>query len=255
MVKFSANLGFLWTDIPLVQAIGRAAAAGFAAVECHWPYDSAPADVAAALAAADLSMLGLNTRKGDVSKGENGVAALAGREDEARRYIDEAIAYAAETKTGNVHVMAGLSDSSKTAENVFVSNLRYAAQAARAHNITILIEPLNHRDVPGYFLQSVEQAADIIQAVGEANVKIMFDCYHIQILQGDIFMRAQRIMPLIGHIQFASVPARAEPDRCELNYPVLLPRLYEAGYDGFIGAEYKPSGPSDDSLGWMAAYG
>ncbi len=254
MVKFSANLGFLWTDRPLPEAIIAAHKAGFQAVECHWPYEFDASQIADILAQTGLPMLGLNTRKGDVANGENGVAALPGRQEEARSYIDEAIVYAAATNTGNVHVMAGRTDKGSQAQQTFSDNLRYATQEAAKHNITILIEPLNHRDAPNYHLQTAEEAADIIEGVGAANLKMMFDCYHLQIMEGDLYIRAKNFMDKIGHIQFASVPERAEPDKCELNYPVLLPRFYDAGYQGYIGAEYKPSGATDDTLGWMAAY-
>lgn len=254
MVKFSANLGFLWTDRPLPEAIVSAGRAGFEAVECHWPYEYDASQIADILAQTGLPMLGLNTRKGDLSKGENGVAALPGREGEARGYIDQAIAYANATGTSNVHVMAGRTDGGDAATKVFCDNLGYAAEAAAKHDITILIEPLNHRDAPNYHLRTVEQAADLIGRVGADNIKIMFDCYHLQIMQGDLYIRAKEFMDQIGHIQFASVPARAEPDKCELNYPILLPRFYEAGYQGYIGAEYKPTSTTDDGLGWMAAY-
>ncbi len=254
MVKFSANLGFLWTDRPLSEAIVSAREAGFEAVECHWPYKYDASQIAVILAQTGLPMLGLNTRKGDLSKGENGVAALPGREGEAREYIDEAIAYAEATGTRNVHVMAGRTDGGEAATKVFCDNLNYAAEVAAKHDITILIEPLNHRDAPDYHLQTVEQAAGLIGRVGADNIKIMFDCYHVQIMQGDLYVRAKDFMDQIGHIQFASVPARAEPDKCELNYPILLPRFYDAGYQGYIGAEYKPTNITEESLGWMAAY-
>ena len=254
MVKFSANLGFLWTDRPLAEAIVSAGKAGFEAVECHWPYEYDAGQIADILAQTGLPMLGLNTRKGDISKGEDGVAALLGREGEARGYIDEAIAYAHATGTRNVHVMAGRTDGGDAATKVFCDNLRYAAETAAKQDITILIEPLNHRDAPDYHLRTVEQAADLISRVGADNIRIMFDCYHLQIMQGDLYIRAKDFMDKIGHIQFASVPARAEPDKCELNYPILLPRFYDAGYQGYIGAEYKPTSTTEDSLGWMAAY-
>ena len=254
MVKFSANLGFLWTDRPLPDAISRAAETGFQAVECHWPYEFDAGLIAERLAQTGLPMLGLNTRKGDLSKGENGVAALPGREEEARSYIDESVRYAQQTGIKNIHVMSGKTDQGTAAKHSFNENLKYASDKAGKHGITILIEPLNHRDAPGYHLQTVEQAAEAIATAGAENIKIMFDCYHLQIMQGDLLTRATTFMQQIGHIQFASVPARAEPDQCELNYPVLLPRFYAAGYTGFIGAEYRPSGHTDDSLGWMRAY-
>ena len=254
MIKWSANLGFLWADRSLPDAIAAAHQAGFDAVECHWPYDYDPQIFADTLSQTGLPMLGLNTRRGDVSKGENGIAALPGREDEARRLIDEALTYAEQIDCRNIHVMAGITEQSQAAEQTFQSNLSYAAQQAEQAGKTILIEPLNHRDVQSYHLQSVEAAARTIDAVGSDRVKIMFDFYHIQILQGDLLNRFKSYLPYIGHVQIAGVPQRAEPDRGEVNYPALLPAIYEAGYTGYVGAEYKPVSDTDSGLGWRSAY-
>ena len=254
MIKWSANLGFLWADRSLPDAIAAAHQAGFDAVECHWPYDYDPQIIADTLSQTGLPMLGLNTRRGDVSKGENGIAALPGREDEARRLIDEALTYAEQIDCRNIHVMAGITEQSQAAEQTFQSNLYYAAQQAEQAGKTILIEPLNHRDVQSYHLQSVEAAARTIDAVGSDRVKIMFDFYHIQILQGDLLNRFKSYLPYIGHVQIAGVPQRAEPDRGEVNYPALLPAIYEAGYTGYVGAEYKPVSDTDSGLGWRSAY-
>jgi hydroxypyruvate isomerase len=179
MTKFSANLGFLWCDRPLPDAIRAAKAAGFDAVECHWPYETSAADVLKALRATGLTMLGLNTRRGDVAAGDNGLAALPSREREARAAIDEALDYAASVRAGNVHVMAGFANG-QDAQQTFVANLCYAATQAASKGITILIEPLNSYDVPGYFLSTTSQAAAIISEVGAANLKLMFDCHPVR---------------------------------------------------------------------------
>lgn len=250
MIKWSANLGFLWADRPLPEAVKSAHQAGFEAVECHWPYEYNPELLADALKQTGLPMLGLNTRRGNISKGENGVAALPGREEEARAYIDEAISYATAIDCQNIHIMAGVSDHSRQAEQTFQANLAYAATQAAQAGKTILIEPLNHRDAPSYHLQSIEVAAQTIDAVGSDRVKIMFDVYHIQILQGDLLNRFKAFLPYIGHVQIASVPERAEPDRGEVHYAALLPAIYDAGYTGYIGAEYKPAIDTDSGLGW-----
>lgn len=254
MIKWSANLGFLWADRALPDAIEAASQAGFDAVECHWPYDHNPQSVADVLRQTGLPMLGLNTRRGDLSKGENGIAALPGREDEVRGYIDEAVSYAAAINCQNIHVMAGITDQSQAAEQTFQANLAYAAQQAEQADKTILIEPLNHHDVPSYHLQSVEAAARTIDAIGSERVKIMFDFYHIQLLQGDLLNRFTSYLSYIGHVQIAGVPDRAEPDHGEVNYPSLLPEIYAAGYDGYVGAEYKPATDTDSGLGWRSVY-
>lgn len=253
MARYSANLGFLWTELALPEAITAAAASGFDAVECHWPYDVPAAETAAALSAAGLTMVGLNTVRGDVKAGDMGLSALTGREPQARAAIDQAVGYAAETGTRNVHVMAGIAEGAK-AKRTFLDNLAYAAERARAHGIGILIEPLNHRDAPGYFLKRSDEAAVLIGELGEPNVRMMFDCYHVQIMEGDLIRRLERHLPLIGHIQIAAVPSRREPDEGEIAYERLIAAIDCMGYSGYIGAEYRPRGTTEQGLGWLAAF-
>ncbi|MCP5081821.1 MAG: TIM barrel protein [Alphaproteobacteria bacterium] len=254
MTKFSANLGFLWTELELPKAILAAHDAGFEAVECHFPYDVPEEDVCKALEATGLPMVGLNTVRGDTEAGEFGLAALPGAEERARAAIDQAIAYAAATGTFNVHVMAGQSASRDGAHEVFVENLRYAADRAAAAGVGILIEPINRRDVPEYFLSNVDQAAKIIEEIGVPNLKMMFDCYHIQIMQGDLTKRLEAHLPLIAHVQIAGVPGRNEPDTGEVAYPWLLGALDDLGYTGFVGAEYVPLDTTQAGLSWLEAY-
>ena len=249
-MKFSANLGFLWTDRPLADAIRAAKSEGFDAVECHWPFDISATQVKAALSETGLAMLCLNTRPGDLEAGEFGLAALPDRTSDARAAIDEALDYAQATDTGAIHVMAG-NCSGTAAHAVFCENLAYACEAAAANEITILIEPLNRHDAPGYFLQTTNQAETIIRDVNQPNLRLMFDCYHVQIMEGDVARRLKDLLPLIGHIQIAGVPDRGPPDRGELDYRVVLRELEAMGYDRPIGAEYKPEGSTEDSLGWL----
>lgn len=251
MAKFSANLGLLWRELALPDAIRAASRAGFDAVECHWPYDVPVDAVRAALAETGLAMLGLNTARGRVEAGENGLAALPGREAEARAAIDQAIDYALAIGALNVHVMAG-SAGGAAARQTFISNLSYACEQAAPHGLTILIEPLNRFDWPGYFLRTTDQAADIIRSVDATNLRLMFDCYHVQITEGDLTRRLRALMPIIGHVQIAGVPDRDAPDRGEVNYCYIVDVLDGLGYDTPIGAEYRPSGSTEESLGWMA---
>jgi hydroxypyruvate isomerase len=251
-MRFSANLGFLWADRPLPDAIRAAAAAGFDAVECHWPYAVPAAEVAAALTETGLPMLGLNTRRGDTDKGENGLAALPGREAEARAAIDEALAYAAAVGARNVHVMAGFAEGPE-AEAAFLANLGHACRAAAPRGIGILIEPLNRYDAPGYFLETTDQAEALIDRLGAPNLKLMFDCYHVQATEGDLTRRLARLLPKIGHIQFASVPDRRPPDRGEVNFAHVFAEIARLGWDIPLGAEYRPQGPTEATLGWLAA--
>lgn len=248
MVKFSANLGFLWTELPLVDAIQRAAEAGFDAVECHWPYDTAPEDVREVLEKTGLPMLGINTVKG--KPGEFGLLALSGREAEARAAIDQAIAYAASIGAHGIHAMSGIA-SGEAARQTFVQNLTYATEKAAPHGITILIEPINSVDVPGYFMHRTADAAEIIAKIGAPNLKMMFDFYHLQIMEGDLTRLVQRLLPIIGHIQFASVPTRGAPDQGELDFSYIFKMLDDLGYDRPLGAEYRPLTTTEASLDWM----
>lgn len=252
MPRFSANLGFLWADLPLPDAIRAAAAAGFDAVECHWPYATPPDQVAAALRDTGLSMLGLNTLRGN--PGENGLSALPGRQPEAQAEIDRALDYAAAIGCNAVHVLAGFAQGPQ-AEAAFRENLNHACRAAAHLGITILIEPLNHYDAPGYFLQHSDQATAIIEGLGHDNLRLMFDCYHLQIMDGDLTRRLQRLLPVIGHIQIASVPDRGTPDHGELDYRHVCAAIDAMGWDRPVGAEYKPTGPTGDSLGWLRLLG
>ena len=244
-MKFSANLGFLWADRPLPDAIHAAHAAGFDAVELHWPYETPAEDVKAALDATGLPILGLNTRRGDVAGGENGLAALPGRIDEARTAIDEAIAYADIVGAGAIHVMCGFG-SGDEAHATFVENLRYACAAT---DKTILIEPLNRHDAPGYFLSTTDQAREITTALDLHNLKLMFDCYHVGRTEGDVMTRLSDLLPLIGHIHFASVPDRGPPDEGELNYKAIFAHIAKLGWTKPLGAEFFP--PNDNTHPWI----
>ena len=248
MIKFSANLGFLWTELTLPDAIHAAKAAGFDAVECHWPYATPAAEIQKALSDTRLTMLGLNTVRGN--PGENGLSALPGRGTEARAAIDQAIEYAQATGTPKIHVMAGFA-SGPEADAIFAENLRYACTAAP--ELTMLIEPLNHHDAPGYFLNTSAQAKAIIETLALPNLKLMFDCYHLQIMEGDLTRRLTALLPVIGHIQIAGVPSRAEPDRGEVDFAHILNHIDSLGYAAPIGAEYKPAAGTDAGLGWIKA--
>ncbi|MTH96492.1 hydroxypyruvate isomerase family protein [Roseibium sp. RKSG952] len=250
MARFSANLGFLWTELSLPEAIRAAKRAGFDAVECHFPYDVAPEDVRAALAETGLTMLSLNTRPGNMSSGEFGLCGLPGREEEAQAVIDQAVAYASEIGAGAVHVMAGKA-LGEAARTTFKANLRHAAAVGGAAGVNILIEPLNSRDVPGYLVGSVTQAAALITELELPNLKLLFDCYHVQIIEGDLTVKLEHLLPMIGHVQIAAVPDRGEPDTGEVDYRYIVNFLDGLGYTGFIGAEYKPRGHVEDGLGWL----
>ncbi len=251
-MRFSANLGFLWRELPLPDAIRAAAGAGFDAVECHWPFEIPTSVVGDALTATGLSMLSINTRLGDVSAGEYGLAAVPGREADAASVIDEAVAYARTINAEAVHVMAGRA-AGPEAHTTFVANLTYAAGQAAAHDITILIEPLNAHDAPGYFLSTVAQGRAIIDDVGAANLKLMFDCYHVGRTEGDVIAGLRDALPSIGHIQFAAVPDRGPPDHGDVDYHSVFAEVEALGWNRPLGAEYRPASTTEASLGWMKA--
>ncbi|MEP0234443.1 TIM barrel protein [Roseibium sp.] len=234
----------------MTEAIRLSAAAGFDAVECHFPYETDPAEVRAALTGAELPMLALNTFPGDRDAGEFGLCALPGREEDARRVISQAVDFAAWIGAHKVHVMSGLARGEK-AHRAFVSALLFASDLAAKAGLTVLIEPINTRDVPGYFLNTTDQALEILAEIDRPNVRLMFDCYHVHIMEGDLASRLKACMPMIGHIQIAAVPGRGEPDQGVIDYVEVMKQLRQLGYDGFVGAEYRPHATVEEGLGWM----
>ena len=254
-MKFSANIGFLWEESELPKRIELARAAGFDAVECHFPYEFPAEHIASVLRSNELRMVGINTRLNNDGSAKFGIASLADEKPAARELIDQAIDYAAEINAMNVNVVAGLTDGLQIAETVYQENLRYACNRAAQVGINILIEPLNPRSVPGYHFSRVEQAIATIQAVGEPNLKLMLDYFHTQIVQGDLITLTQTYINYIGHVQISAVHDRGEPDCGEIDYPYILAELHQLGYDGYVGAEYKPRGSSVEAgLGWLDAY-
>lgn len=248
MTSFSANLGFLWTELSLTRAVRAAARAGFTAVECHWPYDTPAPELSQALAETGLPMLGINTSRGD-RPGDFGLSALPNRQDEARQAIDQAITYARAIGAQNIHVMAGKAQGD-AARDAFIANLHYALDQC-GDDITILIEPINPSDVPGYFLSTLPQAQSLLDQIDHPRQKLMFDCYHVAKTHGDPLPWLKTLMPRIGHIQFAGVPDRGAPDRGTLDYRALFQAIQTLGYDYPLGAEYIPNGPTEDDLNWL----
>ena len=254
MPKLSANLGFLWTELELCDAVRAAKKAGFDAVECHFPYTTAANELINTLTETKLEMLSLNTAPGDIKKGEFGLCALPDRVDEAQQTIEQAIEYASAIGTKKVHVMSGKTANTDEDMEVFLANLNYAAELAKPLGIDILIEPINRRDVPDYFLADLPTAVSIINKLALENIdniKIMFDCYHMQIVHGELKSMIQQNLDLIGHIQIASLPNRHEPDEGDVDYTELFQWLDKLGYDGYLGAEYKPRKTTDEGLAWM----
>ncbi len=255
MPRLAANLGYLFAERSLLDRFAAAAAAGFGAVELLFPYEVAASAVKAELARHGLTQLGVNSPPG--REGESGLAALPGRERDWQAAFERALGYAVAIGARSIHCLAGCvgPEQRPAAETVMIRNLSRAAEQAAQAGIGLLIEPINPRDRPDYFLNRVEHAADIVGKVGHANLRIQFDFYHAQIVGGDLIRRFEAHLPLIGHVQIAGVPSRQEPDEGEVNYPGILDALDRLGYSGFVGCEYRPRGRTEDGLGWAKAYG
>lgn len=255
MPKFSANLTMMFPEHGFLDRIGAAKAAGFSAVEFQFPYEFPPEAIGERLSANKLTQAMFNFPPGDWNAGERGIACLAGREAEFVASIEKVKPYIAATGAKRLLVMAGNARSDDAAALArFKTAIRRAAETFGAHGIDILLEPLNTRDNPGYFLVDFEQAADIIADLGLPNVKLQFDIYHCQILHGDVTMRLRKYLPIIGHVQVASIPSRHEPMSEELADAFLFAELDRLGYAGYVGCEYRPKGETTAGLGWFAPW-
>lgn len=253
MPRFAANLTMMFAERAFLDRFQAAADAGFEAVEYLFPYDHPAEVVAERLERAGLKQALFNMPPGDWAKGERGLAALADRQAEFRDSVRQAIDYARVIGTPLLHMMAGLADSGDAAACArFRDALAFAAEATGEHGIGLVIEPINGRDMPGYFLNDFDRALGFVEEVGLPHVKLQFDVYHRQILHGDVIMALRAMMPVIGHIQIASVPERHEPGSGELNDARIFAEIDALGYAGFVGCEYRPKGRTEDGLGWMA---
>jgi hydroxypyruvate isomerase len=255
MPRLAANLAYLFAERPFLDRFGAAAAAGFTAVELQLPYEHPPSAVKAELRKHGLTMLGINTPAS--AAGESGLAAVPGRESEFALLFRHALDYVVAIGGRQVHVLAGVvtPEQRPAAEIVFIRNLMSAGDLAAKQGITLLIEPLNPRDRPGYYLSRVEHAADIIAKVERTSVRMQFDFYHAQIAGGDLITRFGKHLPVIGHAQIAAVPSRHEPDEGEVDYREIFAVLDRLGYRGYVGAEYRPRGRTEDGLAWGRPYG
>ncbi len=257
MPRLAANLSMMYAEHAFLDRFGAAARDGFQGVEFLFPYDFPAAEIRARLQDHGLSQALFNAPPGDWAAGERGIAALPGREDEFRRGLDLALEYAAALGNRRLHVMAGLvapgSDRAAHRE-VYLRNLESAARASASAGVTIVIEPINPRDMPGFFLTRQDEAQAIRAEVGADNLRVQFDCYHCQIVEGDLAVKLRRDMAGIGHIQIAGVPDRHEPDLGELNYPYLLALIDSLGYTGWVGCEYRPQGATSAGLAWARPY-
>jgi hydroxypyruvate isomerase len=257
MPRFNANLSWLFQDRPFAERFAAAATAGFRGIEILFPYDHPASEIRSALDANGLEMVLLNAPPGNFSAGDRGLAALPGREREFRETFAQAIEYAAVLNCKRIHVMAGLPDAAEKAlvQRTFLSNLEYALNQVESSGIHILIEPINTRDIPGYYLTTVEQADATLEELSHPALMIQFDWYHAQIMGGDLARRTEKYFTKTGHYQIAGVPDRAEPDIGEVNYAYLFQLVDSLQYDGWIGCEYRPRSRTEEGLAWLSTGG
>ena len=258
MPKFAANLSFIFQEVGFLDRFAAAAACGFKAVEYLSPYDHSAGVIAELLNRHGLVQALFNMPPGDWGAGERGIGALPGREQEFRDGVETALVYAKATRCRILHAMAGILPAGHEragAERVYLANLRHAADRLAAEGLTLVIEPINTRDIPGYFLNTTSQAMSIIEQVGRPNLKLQLDLYHVQIMEGDLAHRIRALAGHYPHVQIAGNPGRNEPDIGEINYPYLFDLFDELGYSGWIGCEYRPRGETRAGLGWARRYG
>jgi len=257
MPRFSANLSFLFNEVPFLERFGEAAHAGFSAVEFAFGYEYQVRDIVARVGEHKLDVVLINAPPGNWEAGDRGLASLSGREHEFAASVVTALRYAQALRCPRLHVMAGVlpegaDDEERTRRmRTFKRNLRFACQEAAEQNVTVLIEPLNPRDVPRYLLSTQGEAHAIREEIAMANLKVQMDFYHAQIVEGDLATKARRWLPHIGHFQIAGVPGRNEPNVGEINYEYLFRLLDELKYDGYVGCEYRPATTTTAGLGWI----
>jgi 2-dehydrotetronate isomerase len=265
MPRFAANLSMLYSEHPFLERFAAAAQDGFQAVEYLFPYSFSAADIAQQLNSHGLTQALFNAPPGGTDKasieaawnaGVRGTACIPGKQDEFKEGFDLALQYAQALSCQRLHVMAGLIPTGANQaelEATYIGNLKWACQQAGPQGISIQIEPINTRDMPGFFLNYQAQAHALIERIGEPNLQVQFDLYHAQVMEGDLAMKLRKYLPTgkVGHIQIAGVPERHEPDVGEINYPYLFKLIDSLGYTGFVGCEYRPPKTTSEGLGWM----
>lgn len=255
MPKFSANLSFLFQDLPFYERLDAAAANGFRGVEYMFPYDYDVAELKRRLAANRLTQVLFNLPAGDFAKGERGIASNPTRVTEFRSGVDAAVKIAAELECTRVNALVGIAVpglAAATARTTLVDNLRYAASALAAGGVTLVVEPLNRIETPGFLIGTTAEGLALIDEVGAPNVKLQYDIYHAQRVEGNIIATIRAHVARFGHVQIADSPSRNEPGTGELAYERILPVLDETGYDGWVGLEYRQSRPAPQSFSWIA---
>jgi hydroxypyruvate isomerase len=253
--SFSANLSFLFGEHEFLDRFGAAARAGFSGVECHFPYAHDKAALTEVVMTSGVEMVLFNLPAGDWEAGERGIACQPSRKAEFQDGVGLAIEYAEALGCTRLNCLAGIPEGDRDrALETLVDNLAFAAAVTQRAGIRLLLEPLNTRDTPGFLIATTSEAMRVIDAVGSKNLFLQYDVYHAQRMEGELAATLERLLPRIGHIQIADNPGRHEPGTGEIHYPFLFRRLAELGYAGWIGCEYRPSGASEDSFGWLEPY-
>ena len=254
MLKFAANITSLFKELEYLERFSAAANAGFKAIESGFPYQAEASRQKELLEANQLEMILINTPPGDPEKGDRGLASVPGREKEFQENIALALEYAALLNCGKIHVMAGVLQKESLApqhEEVFLQNISFAGREAARQNCMLMIEPINTFDMPGYFMNTPEQAVSFLEKVDLPNVRLQFDVYHCQMMRGHLEYQIRTYFQSIEHIQISAVPHRTEPDQGEINYPHIFSLLEELEYPGWVGCEYNPRGDTLQGLSWL----
>jgi hydroxypyruvate isomerase len=254
MPRLAANLSTLFPELPFLERFAAAAGAGFRAVEYQLPYQWKPEELAARAREAKVEVVLHNLPAGDLAKAERGIACLPGREAEFRQGVERAIEYAKAVNCPRLNCIAGLAPADREHFEVLVENVRFAARKLGAAGLQLMLEPINTRTVPGFFLSRSAQAIDVLNAAGEGNAFVQYDFFHMQIMEGDLAKTVERLLARIGHIQLADVPDRHEPGSGEINFDFLLRYLDALGYSGWVGCEYNPKGDTLEGLKWAKPY-
>jgi 2-dehydrotetronate isomerase len=256
MPRFAANLTMMFNEVPFLDRFKAASEAGFAAVEFLFPYEHSPEDVAAKAKAAGVQTVLFNMPAGNWAAGERGITGLPGREQEFRDGVDKALLYARHLGVLRLHAMAGIAPAGAdpaACRATLIANLKYAAEKLREHNLTLLLEAINTRDMPGFLVSTQKESHAICEAVCAPNLKMQMDLYHMQVMEGDLATSLKRYASQCGHIQIAGCPERHEPDTGEVRYEYLFRLLDEIGFEGWVGCEYRPAGKTTDGLRWLSA--
>lgn len=258
MLRFAANIGWMYTELPMAERFQAARSHGFRAVECPLFYDFEPAHLADWCEAAELEFIMFNAPPGDMSAGEYGISALPGRQGEFQDSMGFALEYARALKSGFIHVLAGIVPEGVGREwcfEVYVENLKWAAEVCGQHHVGVLIEPINTIERPGYLTTLTREARAAVEAVSHPNIGIQFDFHNAQLMEGRLTEALENNIHMIRHMQIAGVPGRTPPDMNEMNYPYLFSVIERLGYTGWIGCEYRPPAATGDSLGWAKDFG